>query len=164
MLRRFAQSLQHGLVPNRFDDYQNEAAHYNTVDASLWFIQAALQYVQTTRDRDAWRNWLAQACLEIVHAYRTGTDYEIRCDDDGLVTAGSERTQLTWMDAAAGDLIFTPRPGKAVEINALWYNALLGLAEQLDAMPLAAASASRAARTAQAQRTAPTRQSGETVL
>lgn len=136
VLRAFAINVRNGLVPNRFDDYQNQAAHYNTVDASLWFIHAALEYLHHTRDRDAWRNWLGPACVKIVAAYRDGTDYDIRCEDDGLVTAGSPRTQLTWMDAAVGERVFTPRPGKAVEVNALWHHALCGLAEMLEDQPL----------------------------
>lgn len=134
-LRAFATHMRHGLVPNRFDDYHNQAAHYNTVDGSLWFVQAALQYLHATGDDDAWRDWLAPACLEIVAAYHAGTEFDIRCDDDGLVTAGSPRTQLTWMDAAVGDRVFTPRPGKCVEVNALWYNALMGLADALEQHP-----------------------------
>ncbi|MFW6060575.1 MAG: amylo-alpha-1,6-glucosidase [Phycisphaeraceae bacterium] len=134
VLQAFAGHMQRGLVPNRFDDYSDSAAHYNTVDASLWFIHAALQYLAATRDNAAWRDWLAPACMQIVEAYLTGTDHDIRCDDDGLVTAGSYRTQLTWMDAAVGEVVFTPRPGKAVEINALWHNALAGLADCVGGM------------------------------
>ena len=130
-LRAFADAIFDGLVPNRFDDYNDAAAHYNTVDASLWFIQAALQYLATTGDNDAWREWLAAACLRIVDAYAAGTQYGIVMDTDGLITAGDATTQLTWMDAATNGVVFTPRFGKAVEINALWYNALAGLADAL---------------------------------
>jgi predicted glycogen debranching enzyme len=146
VLRVFAEAIDDGLVPNRFDDYTEAAAHYNTVDASLWFIEAALQYVQTTGDTQSWHDWLADACMQIVDAYADGTGGQdptiaplIAMADDGLITAGTNRTQLTWMDAACGDVVFTPRPGKAVEINALWYNALAGLAEQLPKAHVAAA-------------------------
>lgn len=140
-LRAFAEAIgtgeHEGLVPNRFDDYDDSAAHYNTVDASLWFIHAAMAYAEQSGDDDAWAEWLAPACVRIAEAYAHGTAFGIRMDDDGLITAGDRRTQLTWMDAAAAppgssDLhIFTARHGKAVEINALWFNALQGLSETL---------------------------------
>jgi len=146
VLRAFAASLRNGLVPNRFDDYDDnpQAAHYNTVDASLWFIHAAIRYFQVTRDHTAWNDFLSHACLEIINAYIHGTttighteNAEIRMAGDGLVTAGSPHTQLTWMDAACPDpyngqlRVFTPRYGKAIEINALWFNALAGMAQVL---------------------------------
>ncbi len=130
-LALFARSLRHGLTPNRFDDYDDNAAHYNTVDASLWFVQAAMQYLDATGDRESWNNWLAEAALTVLDAYIKGTDYDIRMAGDGLIEAGSPRTQLTWMDAACGDTVFTPRCGKAVEINALWYAALAGMAQRI---------------------------------
>jgi predicted glycogen debranching enzyme len=139
VLRVFAEAIDQGLVPNRFDDYTEAAAHYNTVDASLWFIEAALQYLQASGDQTSWNDWLAQACMAIVDAYEAGTGRDaqsgqamIKMDPaDGLIAAGSNETQLTWMDAACGGVVFTPRPGKAVEINALWHNALAGLAKHL---------------------------------
>lgn len=144
VLQAYAAAIKDGLVPNRFDDYDASAAHYNTVDASLWFVHAAMQYVQASGDQDAWRKWLADAACSIIENYLTGTpavgdtpadDHHIqaliRADDDGLITAGDWSTQLTWMDAACCGQVFTARPGKAVEINALWHNALLGLAEAL---------------------------------
>ena len=130
-LQAFAQSIRDGLVPNRFDDYDDNAAHYNTVDGSLWFIQAALRYLEATNDRESWNNWLSAACLSIMDAYIKGTGYDIRMAGDGLITAGNASTQLTWMDAACGGVVFTPRFGKAVEINALWYAALTGLSAAL---------------------------------
>lgn len=131
VLKLYAQAIADGLVPNRFDDYDQQAAHYNTVDASLWFIRAAIEYVQCTDDRDAWEEWLAPACMSIVHAYAKGTRYHIHLTGDGLISAGDPTTQLTWMDAACGGQVFTPRPGKAVEINSLWYYALVSLTELL---------------------------------
>lgn len=130
-LQVFAQSIRDGLVPNRFDDYDDNAAHYNTVDGSLWFIHAALRYVEATNDHDSWNGWLRAACLSIMDAYIKGTGYDIRMAGDGLITAGNSNTQLTWMDAACGGVVFTPRHGKAVEINALWYAALTGLSAAL---------------------------------
>ena len=136
VLKVFAGSIRDGLVPNRFDDYDAGSAHYNTVDASLWFVEAALQYVAETENRPG---WLVQAVGEVLSAYRDGTSAEghdgralpIRCDDDGLITAGDHDSQLTWMDAACGGQVFTPRSGKCVEINALWYNGLRGYADLL---------------------------------
>ena len=129
VLRAFAEAIHGGLVPNRFDDYDDTAAHYNTVDASLWFVHAAMQYRLTADDQQSWDDWLADAALTVIDAYIRGTDHGIRMAGDGLITAGSAQTQLTWMDAACGGIVFTPRHGKAVEINALWYHVLAGMAE-----------------------------------
>jgi predicted glycogen debranching enzyme len=144
-LAAFAGALRGGLVPNRFDDDDPTLAHYNTVDASMWFVHSALAYLDHTNDRDAWDGWLADACLQIVEGYRTGTHADphaggepvpIAMQPDGLIAAGHAHSQLTWMDAAAPDAggrphVFTPRPGKCVEINALWYSALVQLAQRL---------------------------------
>lgn len=130
-LKVFAGAIREGLVPNCFDDYDQTAAHYNTVDASLWFVHAAIEYLHATGDRDSWKDWLAEAAMSIIEAYIRGTDHDIRMAGDGLITAGSPHTQLTWMDAACDGVVFTPRFGKAVEVNALWYNALTGLADLL---------------------------------
>jgi len=136
VLRAFADALRDGLIPNRFDDYAGADAHYNTVDASLWYTHAALQYVEASGDDEAWEDWLAEACVRVCDGYIHGTDYDIKMSTDGLIEAGGPDTQLTWMDAAAVNgrgerVVFTPRHGKCVEINALWYNALAGLAETL---------------------------------
>jgi len=141
----FADAIKDGLVPNRFDDDDPTLAHYNTVDGSMWFIHSALEYLKVTGDNAAWGGWLAQACIKIVEAYRTGTfamshdgrtKVPIAMDHDGLIAAGDAHSQLTWMDAAAwghdGQFhVFTPRPGKCVEINGLWYSALARLAVAL---------------------------------
>ncbi len=131
VFRAFAAAIRNGLVPNRFDDYEDSAAHYNTVDGSLWFIHAALRYVELSNDRKSWDELLAPAVKTILEAYIKGTDYDIRMTGDGLISAGNAGTQLTWMDAATGGVVFTPRHGKAVEINALWYSALVGAARLL---------------------------------
>ena len=144
-LAAFAHAVQDGLVPNRFDDDDPTLAHYNTVDGSMWFVHSALEYLDRTGDAKAWDDWLAEACVKIVEAYRTGTfamshDGEtkvpIAMDGDGLISAGNDHSQLTWMDAAAwgpdGQFhVFTPRPGKCVEINGLWHSALVRLGSQL---------------------------------
>lgn len=123
----FGEHLRGGLVPNRFDDYGGDP-HYNTVDAPLWFVHAALEYLRLSGDKEAWNDLLARACAEILRSFAAGTDYDIRKDADGLISAGSPETQLTWMDAKNSGIAFTPRWGKAVEINALWHRGLAGCA------------------------------------
>ena len=144
-LEAFAKAIKNGLVPNRFDDNDPGKAHYNTVDGSMWFIHSALQYLEASGDKDSWDRWLANACVQIVEAYRTGTHamahdgktaIPIAMDTDGLIAAGDNESQLTWMDAACwgpdGNFhVFTPRPGKCVEINGLWYSAVKRLSETL---------------------------------
>lgn len=128
-LSTFAQHTSRGMIPNRFDDDTNEP-HYNTVDASLWFIHACREYAEKTDDFGTVHRELLPACEQIIEGYTAGTRFGICVDPaDGLVTAGDESTQLTWMDARRDGVVFTPRHGKAVEINALWHNALCSLAE-----------------------------------
>ena len=132
-LKVFARNRRRGLIPNRFDDYSGPA-HYNTVDAPLWFLHAAAEYLRVTGDADGYRGELAEAALDIIDAFDRGTDFDIRVDPaDGLVTAGSPESQLTWMDAQRDGVTFTPRHGKAVEINALWHHGLLATAEAIEA-------------------------------
>jgi predicted glycogen debranching enzyme len=124
VLSVFANYVSGGMIPNRFDDYNNEP-HYNTVDASLWFVHGAHEYLRLSGDRETFEKVLKPACVAIIEGYRDGTRFGIRMDvKDGLITQGDENTQLTWMDAKCGGVAFTPRQGKPVEINALWYNAL----------------------------------------
>ena len=127
VLATFARHERRGLVPNRFDDYGGEP-HYNTVDASLWFLHAAREYARADPGADL--SDIARACGAIVDAYRDGTDFGIAMDPaDGLIRAGGVETQLTWMDAKTGTTAHTPRHGKAVEINALWIHGLRAAAE-----------------------------------
>ena len=128
VLSTFGAVVSEGMIPNRFDDYGGEP-HYNSVDASLWYINAAYQYLLTTEDRDTFVGELRPVIAEIIGGYQKGTRFNIHADADGLIVAGDENTQLTWMDAKCNDVAFTPRSGKAVEINALWYNALCIMAE-----------------------------------
>jgi predicted glycogen debranching enzyme len=118
----FSRAISDGMVPNRFDDYGG-APHYNSIDASLWFILAADRYMEATGDNDFWQRTLMPACQRIVSAYHDGTLFDIRADADGLLAGGSRTTQLTWMDVALGQEVITPRHGKPVEVNALWYHA-----------------------------------------
>lgn len=124
VLSTFAQYVSEGMIPNRFDDYDNTPS-YNTVDASLWFIHAVHEYLKASDDQKTYKDLLLPACQAIVKGYSQGTRYHIRMDPaDGLITQGDASTQLTWMDAKCNGIAFTPRQGKAVEINALWYHAL----------------------------------------
>jgi predicted glycogen debranching enzyme len=121
----FAQYVSQGMIPNRFGDYTNEP-EYNTVDASLWFIHAVFEYLRLSKDNASFEEILLPACKKIIEGYQTGTRYNIKMDPaDGLISQGDIHTQLTWMDAKCGDICFTPRQGKPVEINALWYHALV---------------------------------------
>jgi len=123
VLCTFASAQQDGLIPNRFSDY-GDGCDYNSVDASLWFIHAAASYMDAGGEAGTWNRVLAPACERVVDAFAHGTRFDIRMDEDGLITAGNPTTQLTWMDAKQGDVVFTPRHGKPVEVNALWYHAL----------------------------------------
>ncbi len=108
--------------PNRFPD-AGGPAEYNTIDASLWFVQAVRAYVAHTADT-AFLREIFPALEAVIAGYRAGTRYGIGVDDDGLVRGGAEGVQLTWMDAKVGDRVITPRRGKPIEISALWYAAL----------------------------------------
>ncbi len=123
VLRAFAEATEDGLLPNIFDE-SGAGASYNTVDAALWMFIAAHRYINATADHQFLAEVLYPTLAEIIESYYQGTQFDIYVDDDGLLSAGNEQTQLTWMDADPGDGPVTPRHGKAVEINALWYNAL----------------------------------------
>jgi predicted glycogen debranching enzyme len=123
ILMTFAKYCKNGLIPNMFPD-QGEEPLYNTVDASLWFFHAVWKYLEYTDDHAFVKDELYPVLVEIVQNYRTGTGFNIKMDEDWLISAGELGHQLTWMDAKVGDWVVTPRHGKPVEINALWYNAL----------------------------------------
>lgn len=123
ILRTFAKYCKDGLIPNMFPDEGMEPL-YNTVDAPLWFFFAVYKYLQYTGDDEFVRDTIFPVLKEIIDHYQKGTHFNIHMDDDGLIAAGTEGTQLTWMDAKVGDWVVTPREGKPVEINALWFNAL----------------------------------------
>jgi predicted glycogen debranching enzyme len=131
VLLTFAGAVSEGMLPNCFDDYGG-GAHYNSVDASLWFINAAFAYLAASGDRVTFRERLLATINSIVDFYRRGTRFGIRADVDGLIMAGDSSTQLTWMDAKYDGVVFTPRYGKCVEVNALWYNALMLLNQFYD--------------------------------
>jgi len=123
ILKTYADYSHEGVVPNRFGEGAG-GAEYNTVDASLWFILAAFHYARYTKDFDFVRDHLWGTMKDIIAHYQNGTRFHIRMDLDGLIYAGQQGAQLTWMDARVGDQVVTPRIGKPVEIQALWYNAL----------------------------------------
>jgi predicted glycogen debranching enzyme len=123
ILRTFAHYIRDGLIPNLFPEGGNQGL-YHTADATLWFFHALDRYLEHTGDRATLRLILPKL-LSVVESHVEGTKYGIRVDPaDGLLVQGADGYQLTWMDAKVGDWVVTPRRGKAVEINALWYNAL----------------------------------------
>jgi predicted glycogen debranching enzyme len=123
ILRTFAHYVRDGLIPNMFPEGKN-AGLYHTADATLWFFHAVDRYLRETGDRATLR-LILPTLLDIIAHHTKGTHFGIRVDEaDGLLVQGAPGYQLTWMDAKVGDLVVTPRRGKAVEINALFYNAL----------------------------------------
>jgi predicted glycogen debranching enzyme len=123
LLRTFAQYIKDGLIPNLFPEGE-KVGLYHTADATLWYFHAMDRYLKATGDRETLKN-LLPALWSIVEHHVRGTHYGIGVDPaDGLLRQGAEGYQLTWMDAKVGNWVVTPRRGKAVEINALWYNAL----------------------------------------
>ena len=123
ILHTFAHYVRDGLIPNMFPEEEQEGL-YHTADATLWFFHAVHRYVEISGERATLKVILPKL-VEIVERHMQGTRFGIRMDPaDALLTQGQEGYQLTWMDAKVGDWVVTPRRGKAVEINALWYNAL----------------------------------------
>lgn len=128
ILRTFAFYVNMGMLPNRFPD-AGEKPEYNTVDATLWYFEAVHAYIENTNDIPLLRE-LYPVLENIIDWHNKGTRYNIKVDpEDGLLYAGEVGVQLTWMDAKVGDWVVTPRIGKPVEVNALWYNALHTMSE-----------------------------------
>ena len=125
ILRAFARYVDGGMLPNTFPE-DGRQPEYNTVDAALWYVEAAARYFDATGDRET-LDALLPALEDVVRGYRDGTRYGIHMDSDGLIVAAAPGMQLTWMDAKVGDRVVTPRMGKPVEIAALWYNALMAM-------------------------------------
>lgn len=135
ILVEWSGTVSEGMLPNRFSD-SGDRPDYNAVDASLWYVIAVHDYLKAaeaagTPPPDTERAALLSAIDQIVTGYTRGTRFNIRMDADGLIAAGEPGLQLTWMDAKVGDWVVTPRIGKPVEIQALWYNALRIAAELL---------------------------------
>lgn len=126
ILRTFAKYEKNGLIPNMFPDEDTDPL-YNTADASLWYFYCIDRYLEYTNTEEAYsfvKSELYVCMKRIIEAYRNGTDFSIYMDKDGLIHAGSDLDQVTWMDVRVNGYVVTPRHGKPVEINALWYNAL----------------------------------------
>lgn len=131
ILESFSKYVRGGLIPNMFPDDGQEPL-YNTVDASLWYFHSVHEYLRYTGGDEDYafiRKVIYPKLKEIAAAYMNGTDFRIGMDEDGLIHAGGGFDQVTWMDVRVGDWVVTPRHGKPVEINALWYNALCIMSE-----------------------------------
>jgi predicted glycogen debranching enzyme len=123
ILETFSYYLDQGMLPNHFPE-EGAMPCYNSVDSVLWYFEAIAHYLEATKDQE-FLTELFPLLEEVIFWYCRGTRYQIHLDDDGLIYAGETGVQLTWMDAKVGDYVVTPRVGKPVEINALWYNALI---------------------------------------
>ena len=123
ILLLYADAVSQGMLPNRFPD-SGEQPEYNTADATLWFFEAIRAFIEYTGEIDFVCERLYPVMKSIIEWHRNGTRYGIRAGGDGLLHAGEPGVQLTWMDSKIGDWVVTPRTGKPVEIQALWYNAL----------------------------------------
>ena len=131
VLLTFVKNIKYGLVPNGYSGYDNRPL-YNSVDSSLLLFEQIKKYITYTGDYQFVKKELYELLKKIIEAYKTGIDLDdnnIYLDEDNLIVSGTEYTQNTWMDAKYGDFAVTPRNGKAVEINALWYNSLKIMAE-----------------------------------
>ena len=123
ILRGFAKHVDRGMLPNRLPE-AGDIPEYNTVDATLWFFETVRLYLAYTHDIDFVRDEIYPILTDIISWHIRGTRYGIKVDDCGLLNSAEPGVQLTWMDAKVGDWVVTPRRGKPVEIQALWYNAL----------------------------------------
>lgn len=127
ILESFSKYVKKGLIPNVFPNHEGDQPGYNTVDGSMWYFYSVDRYLHYTgaeTDYTFIKEKIYPSLKEIIQAYKNGTDFSIKMDEDGLIMAGSDFDQITWMDVRVGDWVVTPRHGKPVEINALWYNAL----------------------------------------
>lgn len=131
IIAAFAKAVSMGMLPNRFQD-NGEEPEYNNVDGTLWYFIAVYKYLQATHDKKFVLNEILPVLKEIIDWHFKGTRYNIHVEEDGLLYAGEVGQQLTWMDARIGNWVVTPRMGKPVEIQALWYNALKIFAELLN--------------------------------
>jgi len=131
IIAAFAKNVSMGMLPNRFQD-NDEPPEYNTVDGTLWYFVSIYKYLQHTNDIRFVLDKILPVLKDIVDWHFKGTRYNIHVDEDGLLYAGEKGQQLTWMDVRIGDWVVTPRMGKPVEIQALWYNALKIFAELLE--------------------------------
>lgn len=131
ILAAFAKSVSEGMLPNRFQD-NGEAPEYNNVDGTLWYFISVYKYLGATGDKEFVLQTILPVLKDIIDWHFKGTRYHIHVTEDGLLHAGEKGQQLTWMDARIGDWVVTPRMGKPVEIQALWYNVLKIFADLLE--------------------------------
>ncbi|MFZ5817859.1 MAG: amylo-alpha-1,6-glucosidase [Bacillota bacterium] len=131
LLQTFAAYERDGLIPNHFPEQGGEPL-YNTADASLWYFEAVARYLEATGDHAFVREEIYPVLTRMAEAHLRGTHFGIGLTEDGLLRCGNPSVQVTWMDAKIGDWVVTPRDGKPVEIQALWYNALRVLAGLAD--------------------------------
>lgn len=127
ILESFAMYIRRGLIPNMFPNSGSQQPFYNTIDASLWYFYAVDMYLDKVKSEDAIQfiyDKIYPKLKEIIMWYKKGTDFSIGMSEDGLIRGGSDLDQITWMDVRVGEWVVTPRHGKPVEVNALWYNAL----------------------------------------
>jgi len=150
VLAEYARHVDGGMIPNRFPD-GGEPPEYNSVDAALWMVVAVGRYLEATGDVDFVRMRMADAVGAVLDGYRAGTRHGIRMGPDALITQGEEGLQLTWMDARVDGEVVTPRRGQPVEVQALWYNALLIGSELARLMGEPARARDRAALAARAR-------------
>jgi len=123
IIAAFANSVSMGMLPNRFPDHEKDP-QYNNVDGTLWFFIAVYKYLHATKDTEFVLGTILPVFTDIIQWHYKGTRYGIKVDEDELLNAGEAGQQLTWMDAKIADWVVTPRIGKPVEVQALWYNAL----------------------------------------
>lgn len=123
ILTTFLNYLDEGMLLNRFPDNSQDPIEYNTIDATLWLFIALYEYHQKFNDLEFVKENFGKL-LNIIEAHKNGTRYSIHVTDEGFLSGGKDKIQLTWMDAKVGDYVVTPRYGCPVEVNALWYNAL----------------------------------------
>ena len=123
ILKTFAKYVKNGLLPNLFPE-GGENPMYNSADAPLLFVNSVYEYMEYSGDY-AFKDEILPVLKQIISSYQNGTDFHIKMDTDGLIMAGEDLEQLTWMDVRVGDFLPTPRHGKPVEINAYWYSALM---------------------------------------
>ncbi|MCK4341037.1 MAG: glycogen debranching enzyme family protein [Phycisphaerae bacterium] len=148
ILRTWSRYVKDGLIPNRFPD-GGDQPEYHTADATLWYLWAIDQYVRATGDVETLAE-LFPVMNEIIDRHRRGTRHNIQVGEDGLVHAGEEGVNLTWMDAKVGGRVITPRMGKPVELSALWYDALCNMARLADLLERPDAEYMRLAETTRA--------------
>ncbi len=133
ILQTYARHSRYGLIANDFPD-RGIQPEYDSVDASLWFIMAVKQYIDATNDFEFLRGLIWDTMESIITAYRIGTKFNIHEDHDGLISSGIEGVEVSWMNERVGNWCATPRIGKCVEVNALWYNALMAMGDMSQMM------------------------------